>query len=347
MSTRPRAPRDLKLPNLPPRNPPPSQQFNVGLPLPDPSGATGTSYGKDDTEVRSLEELDRGVVVGVGSSGRVYRARHRETHKQYALKVIQEVQNDPLVKQQIMRELEILRRSRCRHLVQCYGIFENPDGGVAIVLEYMDVGSLAKVIEVCGRVEEKYIAEITRQVLSGLIYLHKEQHVIHRDIKPSNLLINTKAEVKIADFGVSTMLANSLAQANSVVGTWAYMSPERFNPDGYDGVKYAFSSDIWSLGLTLLEMAAGRLPFGPPPAGRSDRQPTPHMDIPTLMAAISFGEPPRAPADSSKEFQALMTVCLQKDPKHRPSARDLLEHPFLKKHPSNPQLLHNLVEILI
>lgn len=103
------------------------------------------------------------------------------------------------------------------------------------------------------------MADVTRQVLKGLHYLHQNK-IVHHDIKHSNLLINKRREVKIVDFGVNTVLAHTLTQCNSFVGTCAYMSPERFDPDGYGGKYDGCSTDIWSLVLSLLECALGRFP---------------------------------------------------------------------------------------
>ncbi|CAI5993863.1 unnamed protein product [Closterium sp. NIES-64] len=211
----------------------------------------------------ALEDLERILPpLGFGSGGRVYRVRHKKTGKEYALKVIQE-KYDEEVRKQIIQEMQILRRARSDHVVECYGIFDHL-GEISFVLELMDGGTLADVTKKRGKIPESFMPEVTRQCLQGLLYLHRQhvvhrdikpsnllfnrqgqgllylhrQHVVHRDIKPSNLLFNRQGQVKIADFGVSKELASTLAQCNSYVGTSAYLSPERTNPppgEGYDG----------------------------------------------------------------------------------------------------------------
>ncbi|KAG5547378.1 hypothetical protein RHGRI_013163 [Rhododendron griersonianum] len=157
--------------------------------------------------------------------------------------------------------------------------------------------------------------------LKGLVYLHNERHVIHRDIKPSNLLVNHKGEVKITDFGVSAMLANSMGQRDTFVGTYNYMAPERISGSTYD-----YKSDIWSLGMVIMECAIGRFPY---------IQTEEHQAWPSfyeLLEAIVGSPPPSAPPDQfSPEFCSFVSSCIQKDPQDRLPALDLLNHPFIKK----------------
>ncbi|KAL2623544.1 hypothetical protein R1flu_003749 [Riccia fluitans] len=297
--------------------------------LPDPPQGPAENTTSDVL----LEDLERVGILGSGSSGKVYKVRHRRSGKIYALKCIQE-KHEPSLGKQIMKEMQILRgASGSRFVVQCYGIYER-GGEILFVLEYMDAGTLADVRKKYERISEEYLAEISRQVLTGLNYLHKKK-IVHRDIKPSNLLLNRKQEVKIADFGVSTVLANTMAQCNSFVGTCAYMSPERFNPDGNGGNYDGYSADIWSLGLTLLECFIGRFP-----CLKEGEKP----DWPTLMCAICLGDPPSPPADATPYFRSFIKVCLQKDPLRRPTAEQLLRHPFLIQYENQDCKLARLLE---
>ena len=134
---------------------------------------------------------------------------------------------------------------------------------MSIVLEYADGGSVADVTSRLGFIEENALREIARQTLLGLEYLHVTKKIVHRDVKPSNILVDTDGSAKISDFGVSGRLADSVAKCDSWVGTVTYMSPERIS-----GEAYAFDSDVWSLGLALLECATGRFPY--PPETRDD-----------------------------------------------------------------------------
>lgn len=273
-------------------------------------------------------------VLGHGSSGKVYKVQHKQTGKIYALKMIQE-KHELAVRKQILREMDILRRASSPYVVRCYGTSDK-GGEISFVLEYMDGGSLANVLEAQGVVRELYLAEVARQVLKGLNYLHQNK-IVHRDIKPSNLLINRKQQVKIADFGVSTILASTLAPCNSFVGTCAYMSPERFDPDSHGGNYSGYAADIWSLGLSLLECATGHFPFLAP--GQK-------ADWPTLMVAICYGEPPLPPVDASPQFKDFIMRCLQKDPARRPRACALLSHPFLTRDEGSSCDMSTLLESL-
>lgn len=184
--------------------------------------------------------------------------------------------------------------------------------------------------------QEHVLSDLAKQVLSGLAYLHR-LHIVHRDIKPSNLLINSKKNVKIADFGVSRILAQTMDPCNSSVGTIAYMSPERINTDLNHGKYDGFAGDIWSLGVSILEFYLGRFPFSVERQG----------DWATLMCAICFSQPPEAPATASREFRNFIACCLQRDPHMRWSAAQLLQHPFiLRGGGGQNQVNQNLRQIL-
>ncbi|KAJ6295791.1 hypothetical protein OIU78_023757 [Salix suchowensis] len=214
----------------------------------------------------------------------------------FALKVIQmNIQED--IRKQIVQELKINQASQCSHVVVCYHSFYH-NGAISLVLEYMNRGSLADVIRQVKTILEPYLAVVCKQVLQGLVYLHHERHVIHRDIKPSNLLVNQKGEVKITDFGVSAMLASSMGQRDTFVGTYNYMSPERISGRAYD-----YSSDIWSLGLVVLECAIGHFPY----MQSEDQQGWPSFY--ELLEAIVHSPPPSAPADQfSPEFCSFVSA---------------------------------------
>lgn len=195
-----------------------------------------------------------------------------------------------------------------------------PGGDIGILMEYMNAGTLENLLKSQTVFSELCLAKIAKQVLGGLDYL-KSHKIIHRDLKPSNLLVNNEMEVKIADFGVSKIMGRTLDPCNSYVGTCAYMSPERFDPDTY-GVNYnGYAADIWSLGLTLMELYMGHFPFLPP-----GQRP----DWATLMCAICFGEPPSLPEGTSESFKDFIECCLQKESSKRWSAQQLLQHPFVR-----------------
>lgn len=292
------------------------------------------SEGKElDFEV-TLEDLETVKVIGKGSGGVVQLVRHKWVGKLFALKVIQmNIQEE--IRKQIVQELKINQSSQCPYIVVCYHSFYH-NGAISLVLEYMDRGSLADVIKQVKTILEPYLAVACKQVLQGLVYLHNERHIIHRDIKPSNLLVNHKGEVKITDFGVSAMLPSSMGQRDTFVGTYNYMSPERISGSSYD-----YSSDIWSLGLVVLECAIGRFPY----IRSEDQQSAPSYF--ELLEAIVGSPPPSAPSDQfSPEFCSFISACIQKDPKDRWTSSDLLSHPFIKKFEDKDLDLGILVESL-
>ncbi|ETV84896.1 STE/STE7/MEK1 protein kinase, variant 3 [Aphanomyces astaci] len=200
-------------------------------------------------------ELDWGDTIGRGASGTVVKSRHRPSGTILALKLIN--MNDKGKREQLMREIHALFDSECLCLVTFYGAFLK-DSAVALALEYMDGGSLENVVHQLGALPERILANITYQILCGLSYL-KSRKRVHRDIKPSNILLNSKGEVKLTDFGIATELHNSVAMCGSFVGTFKYMSPERIQHK-----PYSYSSDIWSLGLVLIESATGQYPYQQP-----------------------------------------------------------------------------------
>ena len=303
------------------------RQLNLRLPLPEiserrprfplPLPPTNLPFSSGATTAADLEKIE---VIGHGNGGTVYKVQHKRTAANYALKVVHG-DCDPTVRRQVLREMEILRFTDSPFVVQCHGIFQKPSGDIAILMEYMDAGTLKTLLETQGTFSEVDLAGVAGQVLNGLSYLHSHK-IIHRDIKPANLLVNGNMEVKIADFGVSKIMRRMLDSCNSYVGTCAYMSPERFDPDSHGSNYDGYSGDIWSLGLTLLELYVGHFPLLP--AGQKP-------DWATLMCAICFGEEPALPEGVSEEFQNFIECCLQKDSTKRWTAAQLLSHPFICK----------------
>eukprot|EP00238_Polyblepharides_amylifera_P004994 CAMPEP_0196593990 /NCGR_PEP_ID=MMETSP1081-20130531/77086_1 /TAXON_ID=36882 /ORGANISM="Pyramimonas amylifera, Strain CCMP720" /LENGTH=399 /DNA_ID=CAMNT_0041918129 /DNA_START=75 /DNA_END=1274 /DNA_ORIENTATION=+ len=287
-----------------------------------------------DCPVMNLKDLKQLSQLGRGSSGVVSKVQHVPTGEIYALKCIQ-MDMQEQVRKNILQELRTLHDAKCDHIVQCHGSFYS-NGVIYSVLEYMDAGSLAQILKSVKSISEKHLSKIAKQVLEGLIYLHKELHVIHRDIKPCNLLINLAGEVKISDFGVSGKLASSVADCASFVGTVTYMSPERIS-----GSCYSYDCDIWSLGLSVLELAQGRFPY-PPTETANGGHPLSFWD---LLDYIVEQPPPKLASEKfSADFCDFVAVCLQKEPKKRATATDLMAHPFITKFNDTPNdILASLV----
>ncbi|KAL4674595.1 hypothetical protein H8959_018529 [Pygathrix nigripes] len=164
----------------------------------------------------------------------------------------------PAIRNQIIRELQVLHECNSPYIVGFYGAFYS-DGEISICMEHMDGGSLDQVLKEAKRIPEEILGKVSIAVLRGLAYLREKHQIMHRDVKPSNILVNSRGEIKLCDFGVSGQLIDSMA--NSFVGTRSYMAPERLQ-----GTHYSVQSDIWSMGLSLVELAIGRYPIPPPDA---------------------------------------------------------------------------------
>lgn len=270
--------------------------------------------------------------IGFGASSVVRKAIHIPTHRILALKKINVFEKDK--RQQLLNEIRTLCEARRAHgLVEFYGAFYSPDSGqISIALEYMDGGSLADIVRTKKSIPEPILSLITRKVLQGLHFLHAERHMVHRDIKPANLLLNLNGEPKITDFGISAGLDNSIAMCATFVGTVTYMSPERINNQ-----YYSFPADIWSLGLTLLECATGIFPYN------ANKGPV------NLMLQVMEDPSPTPPADKfSPEFRDFVDSCLLKDSNQRPTAEQLLAHPFVLKYENTdvdlPSFVHSVFD---
>ncbi|MFS7982747.1 putative mitogen-activated protein kinase kinase STE-STE7 family [Helianthus anomalus] len=199
-------------------------------------------------------------------------------------------------------------KSTKHHNVQtllCYQSFYD-NGAVSIILEYMDGGSLADFLKTVRSIPEPYLAAI---FVEGVVVPSSRETYHSQGLET----------VKFADFGVSAVLASTSGLANTFVGTYNYMSPERII-----GGNYGYKSDMWSLGLVLLECATGKFPYSAPQPGEG------WVNVYELMETIVDEPPPRAPVDQfSPQFCSFIEACVQKDPKDRASANELMSHPFI------------------
>lgn len=265
----------------------------------------------------SLDELEPLGELGRGNYGTVTKVRHKPTGIIMAMKEIRlELEEAKFL--QIIMELEILHKCVSPYIVDFYGAFF-VEGAVYLCMEYMDGGSLDKIYE--DGVDEPYLAVITDSVVRGLKQLKDQHNIIHRDVKPTNILVSTSGKVKLCDFGVSGNLVASIAKTN--IGCQSYMAPERIksaNPD--DVLTYNVQSDIWSLGLSVLEVAKGCYPYPPET----------YRNLFSQLSAIIHGETPTLPADRfSEDAQSFVADCLNKNPMLRPTYAKLLNHPWIKK----------------
>nr|POE87377.1 serine/threonine-protein kinase svka [Quercus suber] len=267
----------------------------------------------DDYQV--LEEL------GSGSFGVVYRALEKATGEYVAIKHIDLEGSDDDIRE-IQQEIALLATCHSEYVTRYRASFIK---GVKlwIVMEFLGGGSCLDLLRP-GPLGEGYIAVILRELLHGLDYLHRSGK-IHRDIKAANILLSERGQVKIADFGVAAQLTDIKSQRLTFVGTPFWMAPEVIQEAGYD-----FHADIWSLGITAMELALGEPP-------RSDVHPM------KVLFLIPKEKPPRLEGSRwSREFKEFVALCLNKDADQRPSARTLLKHPFVRR-AGRTEMLQDLV----
>nr|3ORN_A Chain A, Dual specificity mitogen-activated protein kinase kinase 1 [Homo sapiens]3OS3_A Chain A, Dual specificity mitogen-activated protein kinase kinase 1 [Homo sapiens]3WIG_A Chain A, Dual specificity mitogen-activated protein kinase kinase 1 [Homo sapiens] len=266
------------------------------------------------------DDFEKISELGAGNGGVVFKVSHKPSGLVMARKLIH-LEIKPAIRNQIIRELQVLHECNSPYIVGFYGAFYS-DGEISICMEHMDGGSLDQVLKKAGRIPEQILGKVSIAVIKGLTYLREKHKIMHRDVKPSNILVNSRGEIKLCDFGVSGQLIDSMA--NSFVGTRSYMSPERLQ-----GTHYSVQSDIWSMGLSLVEMAVGRYPIPPPDAKEDSRPP---MAIFELLDYIVNEPPPKLPSGVfSLEFQDFVNKCLIKNPAERADLKQLMVHAFIKR----------------
>lgn len=262
-----------------------------------------------DTLFQLIEE------IASGAFGTVYKGVHLPTGNIVAVKIIQPEEDDAI--EDLMVEIEILKKCSHPNIVKFYGAYKKGEE-IFIAMELCDGGAVNDIFSVVEEgLTEDQIGFIARESLKGLSYLH-ELSIIHRDIKGGNVLLTKGGEVKLVDFGVSFQAAGG-RKAKTFIGTPYWMAPEVIAAK--TGLNtYDYKADIWSIGIMCIELAETNPPL-------SDIHPM------RALFQIPIKEPPKLqnPSQWSKEFNEFIAKCLIKDPRNRPSAKDILSHPFLQK----------------
>ncbi|KAJ1367890.1 Serine/threonine-protein kinase cst-1 [Parelaphostrongylus tenuis] len=259
--------------------------------------------------------------LGEGSYGSVHKAIHRESGHTLAIKKVP-VDTDL---QEIIKEISIMQQCDSKYVVKYYGsYFKNSD--LWIVMEYCGAGSVSDIMRLRRKtLTEREMSAVLRDTIQGLRYLH-DLKKIHRDIKAGNILLNTEGQAKLADFGVAGQLTDTMAKRNTVIGTPFWMAPEVIEEIGYDT-----KADIWSLGITAIEMAEGRPPYA---------------DIHPMRAIFMIPTKPpptfKKPDEWSEEFNDFIKQCLVKKPEDRKTASQLVEHAFTANAPG-PEVLQAII----
>uniref|UniRef100_UPI00398E731E traf2 and NCK-interacting protein kinase-like isoform X3 n=1 Tax=Pristiophorus japonicus TaxID=55135 RepID=UPI00398E731E len=295
-----------------------------------------------ESPARSLDEIDLSALrdpagifelvelVGNGTYGQVYKGRHVKTGQLAAIKVM-DITGDE--EEEIKQEINMLKKySHHRNIATYYGAFikKNPPGvddQLWLVMEFCGAGSVTDLIKNTkgNTLKEEWIAYVCREILRGLTHLHQHK-VIHRDIKGQNVLLTENAEVKLVDFGVSAQLDRTVGRRNTFIGTPYWMAPEVIACDENPDATYDFKSDLWSLGITAMEMAEGAPPL-------CDMHPM------RALFLIPRNAPPRLKSKKwSKKFVSFIEGCLVKNHGQRPSTDQLLKHPFIRDQPNERQV---------
>uniref|UniRef100_A0A8I3Q1F7 Dual specificity mitogen-activated protein kinase kinase 7 n=2 Tax=Canis lupus TaxID=9612 RepID=A0A8I3Q1F7_CANLF len=231
-----------------------------------------------------INDLENLGEMGSGTCGQVWKMRFRKTGHVIAVKQMRRSGNKEENKR-ILMDLDVVLKSHdCPYIVQCFGTF------------------------------------ITN-IVKALYYLKEKHGVIHRDVKPSNILLDERGQIKLCDFGISGRLVDSKAKTRSA-GCAAYMAPERIDPPDPTKPDYDIRADVWSLGISLVELATGQFPYK---NCKTDFE---------VLTKVLQEEPPLLPGHMgfSGDFQSFVKDCLTKDHRKRPKYNKLLEHSFIKRY---------------
>ncbi|KAL0908230.1 hypothetical protein M5K25_022711 [Dendrobium thyrsiflorum] len=284
------------------------------LPLPPNSPVSPSSLASRSSQT----QWKKGKLLGRGTFGHVYLGFNSESGQMCAVKEVKVISDDSISREslkQLNQEINLLRQLSHPNIVQYYGS-ELVDETLAVYLEYVSGGSIHKLLQEYGSFGEPVIRNYTAQILSGLAYLHG-RNTVHRDIKGANILVDPNGEVKLADFGMAKHIS-SYTSIRSFKGSPYWMAPEVI----MNGSGYNLSVDIWSLGCTVLEMATSKPPWSQ------------FEGVAAIFKIGNSKDIPAIPDHLSSEAKSFLRLCLLRDPSARPTASQLLYHPFVCDQPT-------------
>ncbi|ORX51327.1 kinase-like protein [Hesseltinella vesiculosa] len=264
----------------------------------------GSPSATDDDTVHPTTVYTNFTLIAEGDSGPMFSAKQQQSNRMVAIKKIPKTAHEKLAL--VENEVNTLKMSRHPNIVELIGKY-SLEGELWIVMELMDI-SLADMVEL--GMTEPMMARVARDVLRGLTHLHRLRR-IHRDVRSDNILLNTRGEIKLTDFGQCAQLTSADDKRKSIVGTPYWMAPEVIK-----GMSYGTKADVWSLGVMMMEMAQGNPPY---------------IEYPPLRAVYliaSAGVPPLE-GDWSDTFLDFVQLCTTVDTQQRPTAEQLLKHAFI------------------